>query len=120
VSLARHVLVVVTPEPTSLTDAYATIKVLAQTQGRRRFELVVNQTRKMGEGRAVRQQLQQVIDRYVNPGLDAPVRLELLGEVPLDSAVRESILRRQLLQELMPGAPAAVGVSAVAGKLMDL
>lgn len=120
VSLARDVLVVVTPEPTSLTDAYATIKVLAQTQGRRRFDLVVNQTRKMGEGRAVRQQLQQVVDRYVNPGLDAPVRLDLLGEVPSDPAVRESVLRRQLLQELLPGSPAAVGLSAVAGKLMDL
>jgi flagellar biosynthesis protein FlhG len=120
VSLARDVLVVVTPEPTSLTDAYATIKVLAQTQGRRRFDLVVNQTRKMGEGRAVRQQLQQVVDRYVNPGLDAPVRLELLGEVPSDPAVRDSVQRRQLLQELLPGAPAAVALSAVAGKLMDL
>jgi flagellar biosynthesis protein FlhG len=120
VSLARGVLVVVTPEPTSLTDAYATIKVLAQTQGRRRFDLVVNQTRKMGEGRAVRQQLQQVVDRYVNPGLDTPVRLELLGEVPSDPAVRESVQRRQLLQELLPGSPAAVGLSAVAGKLMDL
>ena len=120
VSLARDVLVVVTPEPTSLTDAYATIKVLAQTQGRRRFDLVVNQTRKPGEGRAVRQQLQQVVDRYVNPGLDGPVRLELLGEVPSDPAVRESVQRRQLLQELLPGAPAAVALSAVAGKLMDL
>ena len=119
VSLARDVLVVVTPEPTSLTDAYATMKVLAQTQGRRHFDLVVNQTRKPGEGRAVRQQLQQVVDRYVNPGLDAPVRLELLGEVPSDPAVRESVQRRQLLQELLPGAPAAVGLSAVAGKLMD-
>ena len=120
VSLARDVLVVVTPEPTSLTDAYATIKVLAQTQGRRRFDLVVNQPRKPGEGRAVRQQLQQVVDRYVNPGLDGPVRLELLGEVPSDPAVRESVQRRQLLQELLPGAPAAVALSAVAGKLMDL
>jgi flagellar biosynthesis protein FlhG len=120
VSLARDVLVVVTPEPTSLTDAYATIKVLAQSQGRRRFDLVVNQVRKPGEGRAVRQQLQQVVDRYVNPGLDAPVRLDLLGAVPLDSAVRESILRRQLLMEMLPGTPAAVGLSAVAGKVMDL
>ncbi len=120
VSLARDVLVVVTPEPTSLTDAYATIKVLAQSQGRRRFDLVVNQVRKPGEGRAVRQQLQQVVDRYVNPGLDGPVRLDLLGEVPLDPAVRESILRRQLLMEMLPGAPAAVGLSAVAGKVMDL
>jgi flagellar biosynthesis protein FlhG len=119
VSLAREVLVVVTPEPTSLTDAYATIKVLAQSQGRRRFELLVNQVRRLGEGRAVRQQLQQVLDRYVNPGLDAPVRLELLGEVPADPAVRDSVQRRQLLQELLPGAPAAVALSAVAGKLMD-
>ncbi|MDP2006148.1 MAG: MinD/ParA family protein [Rubrivivax sp.] len=118
VSLAGEVLVVVTPEPTSLTDAYATIKVLAQSQGRRRFKLVVNQTRKLGEGRAVRQQLQQVIDRYVNPALDSPVRLDLLGEVPSDPAVRESVQRRQLLTELMPGSPAAVGVAAVATRLL--
>ncbi len=118
VSLAGEVLVVVTPEPTSLTDAYATIKVLAQSQRRRRFRLVVNQTRRMGEGRAVRQQLQQVIDRYVNPALDSPVRIELLGEVPSDPAVRESVQRRQLLTELMPGAPAAVAVAAVATRLL--
>jgi len=117
VSLARDVLVVVTPEPTSLTDAYATIKVLAQA-GRRRFNLVVNQTRQAGEGRAVRQQLQQVVDRYVTPGLDGPVRLDLLGEVPLDPAVRESVQRRQLLTELMPGAPAALGVGAVAARML--
>jgi flagellar biosynthesis protein FlhG len=117
VSLARDVLVVVTPEPTSLTDAYATIKVLAQA-GRRHFNLVVNQTRQPGEGRAVRQQLQQVVDRYVTPGLDGPVRLDLLGEVPLDPAVRESVQRRQLLTELMPGAPAALGVSAVAARML--
>ncbi len=117
VSLAGEVLVVVTPEPTSLTDAYATIKVLASTQGRRKVQLLVNQTRKSGEGRAVRQQLQQVVDRYVNPGLDSPVRLELLGEVPSDPAVRESVQRRQLLMEALPGTPAAMALVAVATKL---
>jgi flagellar biosynthesis protein FlhG len=117
VSLAGEVLVVVTPEPTSLTDAYATIKVLATTQGRRRVHLVVNQTRKSGEGRSVRAQLQQVVDRYVNPTLDSPVRLELLGEVPADPGVRESVLRRQLLLEALPGTPAALGLLAVAGKI---
>jgi flagellar biosynthesis protein FlhG len=119
VSLAGEVLVVVTPEPTSLTDAYATIKVLATTQGRRKVNLLVNQTRRMGEGRAVRQQLQQVVDRYVNPGLDGPVRLELLGDVPADSAVRESVQRRQLLMELLPGSPAALAITAAAARLME-
>ena len=118
VSLAGDVMVVVTPEPTSMTDAYATIKVLAQTQGRRRFNLVINQTRKLGEGRAVRQQLQQVVDRYVNPALDAPVRLELLGEIPSDPAVRDSVLRRQLLVEMLPGCPAALAIGALAVKLI--
>ena len=118
VSLAGQVLVVATPEPTSLTDAYATIKVLATTQGRRKMQLLVNQTRKPGEGRAVRQQLQLVVDRYVNSGLDSPVRLELLGEVPSDPAVREAVQHRQLLMEKLPGAPAAMALVGVAARIL--
>ncbi|MDP3083544.1 MAG: MinD/ParA family protein [Rubrivivax sp.] len=118
VSLADDVLAVATPEPTSLTDAYATIKVLAQTQGRRVVQLLVNQVRKPGEGRTVRQQLQLVIDKFVNPGLDSPVRLDLMGELPIDPAVREAVLRRQLLLQTMPGAPAAVAMMSVASRLL--
>ncbi len=119
VSLAGQVMVVVTPEPTSLTDAYATIKVLATTQGRRRFNLLVNQSRKIGEARAVRQQLQQVVDRYVNPTLDSPVRLELMGEIPTDGAVRESVQRRQLLLELLPGTAASLAIANVATRIIS-
>jgi flagellar biosynthesis protein FlhG len=118
VSLADDVLVVATPEPTSLTDAYATIKVLATTQGRRVVQLVVNQARRPGDGRTVRQQLQQVVDRYVSPMLDAPVRLDLLGEVLSDPAVRESVLKRQLLLEHLPGTPAAMGIVNVATRML--
>jgi flagellar biosynthesis protein FlhG len=117
ISLAGEVLVVATPEPTSLTDAYATIKVLATTQQRRPVRLVVNQVRKPGEGRTVRAQLQAVVDRYVNPGLPQPLKLELLGDVPSDPAVRDAVLRRQLLLETLPGCAAALAISAVAGKL---
>jgi flagellar biosynthesis protein FlhG len=117
VSLAGEVLIVATPEPTSLADAYATIKVLAATQGRRRVGLVVNQTRRPGEGRAVRAQLQQVVDRYVNPTLDSPLRVELLGEVPVDPAVRDSVQRRELLLEMLPGSAAALGIVALAAKV---
>lgn len=120
VSLARDVIVVATPEPTSLTDAYATIKVLASTQGRRTLQVVVNQARRPGDGRTVRQQLQQVVDRFVSPALDSPVRLDLLGEVPSDPAVREAVLRRELLLERMPGTPAALGIAAVATRMLAL
>jgi len=116
VSLADEVLVVATPEPTSLTDAYATIKVLATTQPRRLMRLLVNQVQRPGEGRAIRNQLQLVIDRYVNTGLDKPVMLELLGEVPFDSAVRDSVIRRELLLEGAPGTSAALVIVAAAAK----
>lgn len=116
ISLADEVLIVTTPEPTSLTDAYATIKVLASTQPRRLMRLLINQAQRAGEARAIRKQLQLVVDRFVNSGLDKPVMLELLGEVLLDPAVRESVLKRELLLEGAPGSPAAQGIVAAAAK----
>ena len=74
---------------------------------------MVNQVRKQGEGRAVRQQLQQVIDRYVSPTVGQPVKLELVGEIPLDNAV----LKRELLMEKQSGSPAGIGLSALGMKL---
>jgi flagellar biosynthesis protein FlhG len=117
VSLADEVLVVATPEPTSLTDAYATIKVLATQQQRRVIRLVVNQSSRAGEGRVIRGQLQQVVDRFVSNGTDTPLKLELLGEVPHDPAVREAVQRRQLLLDTMPGCAAATALGGIAEKL---
>jgi len=51
VSLAHEVLLVATPEPTSLTDAYAAIKVLCTQQKRQHVRLVINQTARPGDGR---------------------------------------------------------------------
>jgi len=121
VSLADEVVVVATPEPTSLTDAYATIKVLATQQQRSAISLVVNQVSRSGEGRAIRAQLQLVVDRFVTPALTEPgvtFKLELLGEIPSDTAVRMAIQKRQLLLEVLPGSAAAKGVMAVAAKMI--
>ena len=120
VSLADDVLVVATPEPTSLTDAYATIKVLATQQQRTKISLVVNQVNRAGEGRVIRGQLQQVVDKFVAPQLAGPdpsLKLELLGEVPIDPSVREAVHKRQLLLESLPGCEAAKAIVAIAAKL---
>ena len=118
VSLADEVVVVATPEPTSLTDAYATIKVLAAQQKRRRMRVVINQVLRAGEGRVIRGQLQTVVDRFVTPADPAdPVKLELLGEIPSDPAVREAVKKRQLLLTAAPGAPAAQSFGALAERL---
>ena len=118
ISLADEVLVVATPEPTSLADAYATVKVLATTQAARPMRLLVNQVQRSGDGRLVRNQLQAVVDRFVNGTLAQPVHLQWLGEVPLDSAVRDSVQRRQLVMETLPGSPAAMALAAAAARLL--
>jgi flagellar biosynthesis protein FlhG len=119
VSLADDVIVVATPEPTSLTDAYATIKVLASAQRRQVLQLLVNQTHKPGDGRVIRGQLQQVVDRYVTPPLGLDVKLQLVGEIPHDTAVREAVQKRQLLLQCYPGSPAARAIAAAAQKVVE-
>lgn len=121
ISLAGEVLVVATPEPTSMADAYATIKVLALQQQRRAIRLVVNQVSENGEGRTIRNQLQLVADRFVAPQLSAaggpPLVIEFLGEIPIDSSVRDAVQRRSLLLKSLPGSVAAQAILAIAARL---
>jgi flagellar biosynthesis protein FlhG len=119
VSLASEVIVVATPEPTSLTDAYATIKVLVGQQKRQNIRMVINQTARLGDGRAITVQLQQVLDRFVTSEPGRPLKLIHMGDIPADPAVRQAIMRRQLLMQSQPGSPAAMAVSQIAAKIEE-
>ena len=119
VSLASEVLVVATPEPTSLTDAYATIKVLVGQQKRQTIRMVINQTARIGDGRAITVQLQQVLDRFVTTEPGRPIKLVHMGDIPADPAVRQAIMRRQLLMQTTPSCPAAMAISQLALKLEE-
>lgn len=119
VSLASEVLVVATPEPTSLTDAYATIKVLVAQQKRQTLRLVINQTARLGDGRAITVQLQQVLDRFVHAEPGKNVKLVHMGDIPADNSVRQAIMRRQLLMQSMPGCAAAMAINQLALKIQE-
>ena len=119
VSLASEVIVVATPEPTSLTDAYATIKVLVGQQKRQTIRMVINQTARLGDGRAITVQLQQVLDRFVPTEPGRPIKLVHMGDIPADPAVRQAIMRRQLLMQSTPGCPAAMAIAQLALKLEE-
>ena len=119
VSQASEVLLVATPEPTSLTDAYATIKVLVGQQKRQNIRMIINQTARLGDGRAITVQLQQVLDRFVASEPGRPVRLLHMGDIPEDPMVRQAIMRRQLLMQNTPGCPAGLAISQLALKLEE-
>ena len=117
VSLASEVLVVTTPEPTSLTDAYSTIKVLVTEQQRDHVQVVVNQTARVGDGRAITTQLQQVLNQFVVKVPGQVMRLTHLGDVPADPQVRQAVMRRQLMVHATSASPASLAVLQIATKL---
>jgi flagellar biosynthesis protein FlhG len=117
-NLAHEIIVVVTPEPTSLMDAYATIKILHQLHKRRRILLVVNQADPeipVQIGEAVANHLQNVVSRFL--GENGP-QLILIGSLPEDPAIPHAIRQRQLLFEINPQAPSACEINNLAGFFM--
>ncbi len=117
ISLAHEVLIVATPEPTSLTDAYAAIKVLTTQQKRQNMRLVINQAARPGDGRAITGQLQQVLNRFVHSESGLPMRLIHMGDIPADTAVREAVMRRQLLIQASPGCAASLAIAQLANRV---
>jgi flagellar biosynthesis protein FlhG len=85
---AQEILVVVTPEPTAITDAYALMKVMATQHGERRFRLLVNLARGADEARDVYRRLALAADRFLG------VAVDLAGFVPVDAGVGRAVRRQ--------------------------
>jgi len=103
---AQEALLVVTPEPTSLSDAYATVKVLSREAGVERFSVLANQAADF-QGRDVFRRLTQVTGRFL------PVRLSYAGSVPYDDHVPRALRAQHPLVTLYPRAPAAAALRAI-------
>jgi flagellar biosynthesis protein FlhG len=116
-TLAHRILVVVTPEPTSIMDAYASIKVLRRLYDRNEFMLVVNQAdpeRPDQTGAFVVGHLQSVVSKFVDADKSPRVCLQLIGSLPRDPAIPRAVKNRQLLSEMHPPAASAGYVNTMA------
>ena len=108
---AQETLVVVTPEPTSLTDAYALIKVLATRYAEDTFAVLVNMARSEFEARKTFTQLTRVTERFLQ------VSLRFAGYVPWDSEVPEAVRRQQPVIDMAPATPATRAIEGLAERL---
>jgi flagellar biosynthesis protein FlhG len=119
-NLAHEILLVVTPEPTSLTDCYATIKLLKQVHGRSEFLLLVNQANPDCPGKigaSVANHLQRIIAQFIESKGNGVATVRLIGSIPFDSAIPQSIQRRQLLAQCCPQSPATCSMNELADTL---
>lgn len=102
-------LVVLTPEPTSLTDAYALIKLLKLTHGVEHFKVCVNMAADQKAAREIFSCLYQACDRFLSG-----VSLDLAGVIPRDTAVRKAVVAQKPYMLIEPQAPVSLAVGQLA------
>jgi flagellar biosynthesis protein FlhG len=113
-NLADHSLVVVTPDPTALTDAYALIKVLVQQYQRRHFLVALNNVQGEREARQTFATLAQAAAKFLD------LHLDYLGSVPSDPAVKRALRSQAPFWEQSPESRASQAVTAMASRMMHL
>ncbi|MDX9731109.1 MAG: MinD/ParA family protein [Bdellovibrionales bacterium] len=112
-SAAQEIVVTLTPDPSSLTDAYALIKVLHQRQRESKFSVVCNQVRDEADGRRVFERLQTVAAQFL------PVTLSYRGSIPSDPHLRQCTRGQQVICRAIPQAESARAISTLADALLE-
>lgn len=109
--VAHEIIVVVTPEPTSLTDAYALIKILYQRHSKKRFSLLVNMVKSQNEAKEVFLRMAQATNHFLN------LAIEQLGYISYDENLPRAVKQQKLMSELYPDSSSVKCLREVAEKL---
>lgn len=110
VRACRELVIVACNEPSSITDAYALIKVLNR-YGIERFHLVANRVRSRREGQMLHQKLAVATDRFLDLNLD------FIGAIPEDDRLRRAVQKQQPVVETYPNSPSARAFNDLARRI---
>ena len=110
---AQEIFVVVTPEPTSITDAYALIKLLATRYSEHHFKVLVNMAKDSEDALEVFRKLANVAGRFLD------ISLDYLGCVVKDEKVVDAVKRQKAVTELFPDSEAAQCFNTIAKRVIE-
>lgn len=113
-AMAALRVVIITPEPTSLTDSYALIKVLSSRHNIRDFMVLVNQIENKKEEEMAFSRLSGACQHFLN------IEPVLLGSVRNDPKLTEAVRRQVPLLKWAPGSPAGQDLQAIASRLQRI
>lgn len=107
-SAAQEVYVVVQPDPSSITDSYAMIKVLNQNYKINNFSIVTNQVLNDQEGMRIFSRINSVAARFLN------VKMNYLGFIPFDIKMRHATSQQKLITDHAPDSLSSIGITKIA------
>ncbi len=115
VAASEEVLLVATPEPTSITDAYALLKSLnrysSYQPGKTVIKMIANQVREPGDADELFEKIGVVVNKFLN------IEIEYLGEIPYDRNMSKAVMRQQPIGIAVPDCAAARSVQRIANTL---
>jgi len=108
---ASEIIVVVTPEPTSIVDAYATIKVILRTTLNKPIFVVINNVVGIGDAEQVFQSISSAVRGFLD------FEVEFLGMIPHDPQVKDAVREQVPVVRYAPDAPASRAIRLIAKQL---
>ena len=108
---AQEILVVTTPDPTAITDAYALMKLLSTQYHEKHFNLVVNQIQSEDEALEVFKKLTMVSNRYLD------ISIDYLGSIPADKLMIDAIRKQKVIVEMFPASRISIAFNELAARL---
>ena len=110
---AQDIVVITSPEPTAITDAYALIKVLFTRYQEKEFRILVNLARSSEEGFEVFRRLSIAAEKFLN------ISLDYLGHIPLDEHMQKAVRAQRALLEIYPNSIASRQFAEIGLKFSD-
>ncbi len=117
VAASAEVLLLATPEPTSITDAYALLKTLHRhpdfDSQRTSIKMIGNRIQSYEEGKDLYNKLNTVVNKFLSLDMD------YLGAIPYDDKLSQAVMKQQPVSMAYPNAPAARALLELAMVLED-
>lgn len=115
VTHSTEVILVATPEPTSITDAYALLKSVNKRDDfdkTKHIKMITNRVGTAKEGKELFTKLDVVVERFLD------VKIDFLGAIPQDSNVSKAVMRQVPFSIAYPNTQATIAVQTIANKLL--
>lgn len=115
---STEVLLVATPEPTSITDAYALLKALNRKEEFVKedtsIKMISNRVKNDAEGQNLYEKMRVVSDKFLN------IPITYLGPVPMDEQISKAVMRQKPVSVINPDASSAKAIKQIAERLLEL
>lgn len=113
-----EVVLVVTPEPTSITDAYSLLKAVNRKKNfdrkQKAIKVITNRVNSEQEGREIYDKIRIVVSKFLN------IELEYLGYIPQDKKMTASVIEQRPMSLSAPNSETTNRLSSICNRLLDI